>query len=106
MLTRPRCSAWHVAQPSVFACVAWWTGPSWHDKQASSLALAENAPAFCTWHDAHCASNTACASLIRPLEYTRESRETPCHAIHTSASAGIPTLSHNLARFNAVGRLK
>jgi hypothetical protein len=47
-----------------------------------------------------------CASLIRPLEYTRESREIPCQAIQPSASTGSPTLSQNFARFNLVGLLK
>jgi hypothetical protein len=58
------------------------------------------------WHAAHSAANTACVSLIRPLEYTRESRANPCHAIQTMASAGNPTLSQNFARFSPVGLLK
>jgi hypothetical protein len=90
----------------VFVSAAWCSGPSWHAEQAASLAFAENAPAVCKWHAVHCASNTACASLIRPLEYTRESRANPCHAIQTSAMAGNPALSQNFARFSDVGLLK
>jgi len=78
----------------------------WQDKQAASLAAAENIPAVCTWHAAQSASNTACTSLIRPLEYTRESRANPCQPIQASAIAGTPTLSQNFARFRAVGLLK
>jgi hypothetical protein len=63
-------------------------------------------PAVCTWHAAQSASNTACASLILPLEYTLESRENPCQPIQTSAIADSPTLSQNFARFSAVGLLK
>jgi hypothetical protein len=104
--TRPRCSVWHVVQPGDFLCAAWCIGPWWQDRQASSLAFAENIPAVCTWHAAQSASSTACASLILPLEYTRESRANPCQPIQTSASADTPTLNQNFARFSAVGLLK
>ena len=75
--------------------------PSWHDKQAASLALRKRA--FPLGGTPALSSNTG-VPPHPPAQYTRESRARPCHD-HTKAIAYTPTLNQNFARFSAVGLL-